>query len=494
MIDTATTASISPPMSISTPFRAITRRRAWAGAIFGIALVLRFAILGLTFRGNAAVEYYDDAQIALNVINGHGFSINYDYRNFLFYKAVLNTASLQDPVTEGTRPTAVKQPAYALLLTVLFYLFGAKNFLVVFVLHAVISSLTVALLYLCLSKTAPSAALVAALGGAVYPAFAGHAVTVPESTTFLLLMIVAVLFCMVNVSQRPSWSSWGIAGLTAGLTILTEPITIPFVAMTLAYAAYLGRSAVQPRLAGLALAGAVVLLILAPWLVRNYIVFDRFPVLKTGAMGHVFVWGLKFSGKGSWIPDERIVALEKSGRALNEVEEEAAIQRDVLAGLSSHWGEYVAEYIPRNLLNLWWDVQSYRNDYSPRYTLGRRLPFVLLLCLALPRLIRTLTGLVQQSRATLTDRPVEIAALVLMSSYSAVYAIFGAFHSRYRLPIELALFIFAGATAAPWANRLWHRFAPASSIGRCADGELAAAPAQLAVAAPDATSAVSRSN
>src|SRR5437867_2558604 len=128
-------------------------RRAWAGAIFGIALVLRLAALGLTFRGNDAVEYYDDAHIALNVIAGHGFSVNYDYRNFLLYQSVLSTGTLQDPITQGTRPTAVKQPVYALLLAAVFYLLGVKNFWIVFVLHAVISSMTVTLLYLCVRRT-----------------------------------------------------------------------------------------------------------------------------------------------------------------------------------------------------------------------------------------------------------------------------------------------------------------------------------------------------
>src|SRR5204863_1664607 len=131
------------------------------------------------FPGNANVEYYDDAKIALNILQGHGYSISYEYRNFLFYQSVLVAATLENPVTEGTRLTAVKQPLYPMVLTGLFWVFGEKNFLIVFLLHALISSLTVTLLFIALRKNAPFAALAVALGAALYPSFVFHAMSAP---------------------------------------------------------------------------------------------------------------------------------------------------------------------------------------------------------------------------------------------------------------------------------------------------------------------------
>ncbi len=248
--------------------------------------------------------------------------------------------------------------------------------------------------------------------------------------------------------ERPSWTSWGLAGVITGLTILTDPITIPFLGFCLAYAAYLDRSAIQKRLTGLTIAGAVVVAMLTPWLIRNYIVFNEFPVMKTGALGHVFLWGLKFSGNGSWLSDEQIVALEKAGRNLNELQEEEAIQREILAQFPSHWRDFVTSDVPRNVFNLWWDIRAYQNDYSFRYMAGRRVPFILLLCFAVPRVVVTVKRLLQQSRSTLRDQPIEVAGLALMVNYTVVYGIFGAFHSRYRLPIELVLIVLAAATLA----------------------------------------------
>ena len=86
-------------------------------------------MLGTTFRGNDTVAYYDDAQIALNLVAGNGYSVIYQYRNWLLYEAVLKTAKLDAPVVTGTRTTALKQPAYALILAGLFSCCGVKNFL-----------------------------------------------------------------------------------------------------------------------------------------------------------------------------------------------------------------------------------------------------------------------------------------------------------------------------------------------------------------------------
>src|SRR5439155_10338208 len=165
--------------------------RVWVLSVFVVALVLRLAILGVTFRGNDAVYYYDDAQIALNLIEGKGYSVSYQYRNWLLYEALLKGAKLDNPVVDGTRATALKQPANALLIAALFYCFGPKNFLIVFVINAVFSALTVSLLFLCLRPNVPVTALLAALGAAIYPPFAFHAVTVPESTAPLLFLIAA---------------------------------------------------------------------------------------------------------------------------------------------------------------------------------------------------------------------------------------------------------------------------------------------------------------
>jgi 4-amino-4-deoxy-L-arabinose transferase-like glycosyltransferase len=442
----------------------LRQHKAWVVGLFTAALVLHLAVLAVTFRGNDAVEYFDDAKIALNILAGNGYSVSYEYRNWFFYEVNLETAKLQDPITQGTKTTAIKQPAYALILTGLFYCFGQGNFLVVFLVHAIISSLTVVLLFLCLRQTAPFGALAVALGATIYPPFVWHSVTVPESTALLMLLIAALWLWLVKIRQSAPWGLWVIGGVLGGVAVLTDPATLPFVGVSFGYGAWLGRRGLQNRTAAVLLASALSLLVVSPWLARNYVVFGRFPVFKSG-MGQAFTWGLsrQFAGRGSWIPDERLLALEKAGRNLSEVEEDEAIRQELRSEFPTHWREYVTDDVPRHFLNLWWDVPRYWNNYSIRYMLGRRLPFLILLGLALPHLLRTALSLVMQPRVTLYGAVPEVSALTLMTAYTVLYSVFGAFHSRYRLPIELGLFIFAGATLRPAVKHVWERWVWSSS-------------------------------
>ena len=431
----------------------LKERATWLALVFVVALSVRLGALGLTFPGNDSVRYYDDAQIALNILDGHGFSIHYYYRNWLFYEAVLTKAKLQDPIVEGTRPTAVKQPLYALLLTAVFFLFGAKNFAVVFVLHALMSAATVTVLFRCLRRTAPMQALFLAGIAALYPAFVIHAVTVPESTTLLLLLIAALWLCIVRIAEQASPHLWGLAGVLAGLAILTEPVVLPLLAVSVPVAFFLDRRPAAARFKAVVLAAIFSAAVLTPWLVRNYMVFDRFPVLKSG-MGLVFNWGLHVSGNGSWIPEERIVEMEREARTLTELQEDEAFRRELMKRFPQHWREYLFSEIPDHFLYLWWDVPRYWNDYSARYLVGRRIPFLLLLCLAIPELLRTVRRVWQQPADTLRQQTMNVSAVMLLVVFTGVYTVFGAFHSRYRFPLELALCVLAAGTLAHLLERL----------------------------------------
>ena len=427
----------------------------WVVYLFAVALLLHLAVLIFTFPGNNEVYYYDDGKIALNLIEGKGYSVSYQYRNWLLYESVLKTAKLLDPVREGTRTTALKQPAYSLLLAGLFYWFGPKNFLVVFVVHTLIASLTVSLLFLGLRRTAPFSALALALGATIYPPFLFHRVTVPESTTLLLFLIAALWLCLMKLRDEASWGLWILAGIIGGLAVLTDPVTLPFVGICFCYGAYLDPHSRQKRVAAFGMALAVAFVVVSPWLIRNYLVFERFPVLKSGAMGHLFNWGLTFSGKGTWISEERMVALEKAGRNLSELEEEEAIQRELLSKFGSHWREYVTYDIPHNFLHFWWDVPRYWDDYSISYLVGRRIPYLLVLCFALPHLLRTVARLVMHPRSTLNSMVVETSVLTLIVTYTIVYSVFGSFHTRYRFPVELGLLICASASLGPVVENVW---------------------------------------
>ena len=435
-----------------------SRRTAPIILIFAVALAVRLIALAATFDGNERVDYYDDAKIALNVIGGRGYSIDIAYRNWLFYEEFLNEGRLDNPLQSGEKPTASKQPLYPMVLSFMFLVFGAKNFAAVFVLHALVAAFTASILFVALRERSPWQAAAAAAGFSFYPAFVVHSVTTPESTTVVLFLVTILLLYFVRLTDAPSASRWAITGAVSGLLVLAEPVTLPFVLLALAYAALVTYR--QPRfVAGAAAAILLFVFVLAPWVTRNYVVFHRFPVLKS-AIGTVFNWGLERSGRGSWISDARLIALEHDGRGKTEVEEDEAIRRELIALFPAHLREYVTYNVPMNFIHFWWEVDRRLQQPSAAYVVGRMLPYIALLLLALPGIGRSLATLATQ-RLRATTSAADVFALCLIASFTAVYSIFGAYMSRYRFPVELCLIFFAARTceslfaraAVPWLTR-----------------------------------------
>jgi 4-amino-4-deoxy-L-arabinose transferase-like glycosyltransferase len=437
----------------------LSHRTAPTLIIFAVALAVRLIALVATFETNDDVAYYDDAKIAFNVIAGRGFSIDINYRNWLFYEEFLDSGTLDNPIVEGVKPTASKQPLYPLLLSLMFVLFGAKNFAAVFVLHAFIAALTAAILFVAFRPLSAWRAVAIAGGVALYPAFVIHSITVPESTTVVLFLVALLFLCFRRATEAPSPGRWAATGLVGGLLVLSEPVTLPFVVLAVAYAAFLTRA--QPRFP-VRVSAALVLfvLVLSPWVARNYVVFNRFPVVKS-IVGNVFNWGLERSGRGSWIPDERVIALEREGRHKSEIEEDEAIRRELIALFPSHWKEYVTYNVPMNFIHFWWDVDRRLEQPSAAWIVGRMVPYAALLLFALPGLALLLLDLVRQPARTLATAPADIFAVCLIGSFTLVYSIFGAYMSRYRFPVELCLIFFAARTlellvartTQPWPGR-----------------------------------------
>jgi 4-amino-4-deoxy-L-arabinose transferase-like glycosyltransferase len=173
------------------------------------------------------------------------------------------------------------------------------------VLLALLGVGTVLFTYLIARRLAgPVAGLVAALLAATYPAFV-------ENTGRLLAEPVA-LFWLPAAMLAFLWASdggrvwrWALPGALLGLTTLTRPEYLPFVALlavlALARVAWQHRDGIRaglPRgIAAAAVLTAAFCLVLAPWTLRNYLVLDRFVPVTTGGGKALFI-ATYLPGKG----------------------------------------------------------------------------------------------------------------------------------------------------------------------------------------------------
>ncbi len=146
----------------------------------------------------------------------------------------------------------------------------------------------------------PNAGLIAIVPAAVYPAlleYSGMLMTEPLGTTVLAGLCLSFLWACDGRGRRP-WP-WAVTGLLTGALAMLRPEYAVLIVLLPALAAWrlLHTGDGGPRRAALlgpALALGCACLVILPWTIRNFVVFDRLVPISTGG-GQVLY-------EGSYLP------------------------------------------------------------------------------------------------------------------------------------------------------------------------------------------------
>jgi 4-amino-4-deoxy-L-arabinose transferase-like glycosyltransferase len=202
------------------------------------------------------------------------------------------------------QPTAAHPPLFPLLLSAVSWV-GFRSVLAHQLACAAMSVLAVPLLGLTANEVAgPEAGLVAAGIAAIYPNLWASDVGVMSESLYVTT-IALVLWMLCRLWARPSVGRAALVGATIGLAALTRAeatLLIPLAVVPLAVRV----KTVQPRqragLVAVVLAASAV--VVAPWVVRNLVTFDRpvflaqdFDTVVEGANCHATYYGPML---GSW--------------------------------------------------------------------------------------------------------------------------------------------------------------------------------------------------
>lgn len=191
-------------------------------------------------------------------------------------------------------PDAQIPPLYSYVLAIVYALFG-RGYLQVGLLHTLMDALSIALLYdIChrLFRQGDDlwgvsiGAWVGTLAGlfyALYPYLVFHNLTLID-TPFWMLLLHAFTWLMILLRDRESLDrqTWLIAisgGVILGLSILARPIIPPFALLVGLW--FLFRRSFWQTLIRLLPVAIVGVLVVVPWIVRNYQVFDAFVPMTT---------------------------------------------------------------------------------------------------------------------------------------------------------------------------------------------------------------------
>ena len=342
------------------------------------------------------------------------------------------------------------------------------------VLQAVLSTLTVLLIYLVGERLAGRAVGLLAAGlTAVYPPFLVlvDQPTVPALNTFLLALWLWAVLCLAGETGRSRPTAWAaLAGLALGLCALSRPSAVSLLAVTLV-ALWLAPGARVRQWAVPALVTAVVLgLTVAPWLARGLWVHGR-PVwistnggfsfwngnnpFTTGSAFDVRVDDLEAYAPGSIStadagpivqvkPYPLPLELRDSVATLDEVALDRALYRSAFGFIREQPGRWLG-LLGQKLASLWWfrpNVGRSSGFYQEAWIGPYRLLYAAVLVTAGTGLLVSLKN---------WRRYVPLYGLFLTGS--AVYVAYNAI-TRYRWEMEPFLLVLAALALVTAARQL----------------------------------------
>lgn len=249
----------------------------------GVALYMGNSIAPLP--GVADQESYH--HLAQRLLGGYGFTVGENWW----------------PVTQAGEPTAHWSYLYTLYVTAVYALLGVNPlaarliqavavgllmpWLAYRLAHKLFSPMSITDERMVEREQGPWLGLAAAGITAVYIYFFYYAGALMTESFYIVAILWSFDLALgIWQAERPSWRQWLLLGLALGVTVLLRQLFLLFIPFMLAWLWW----ATRPSLLKLVAPLLVVLLLMLPWMVRNYLAFDQFVLLNTNS-GYAFYWG-----------------------------------------------------------------------------------------------------------------------------------------------------------------------------------------------------------
>ncbi len=393
-----------------------------------IAFLIRLAVIPFLLGDvlNPVRDHWDfgweEGRIARSLAAGEGFS---------------------SPLFGKTGPTSWTTPIYPLLVAGVFKVCGTYTkgaAWTILALNSLFAALTCLPIYFVAKQCFSSrAALWAGWLWVFFPFSIFYAAGYVWGFCLDTLMMTLVLWYTLAMERRNGLGAWGSYGLLWGVAALTNPVilsTLPFLFGWL----YFRRGARVRWPSEFVTAALFLSLTVAPWLVRNYIVFDRFIPFR-GTFWMIF-WEGNTGDTSDLFPDWTNPAHNEKEmeeyRSRGEMGYVAEKKRLSLEFLRDHPGLCLRLTV-RRFVYIWTGFWSLRADYLA----GE--PFAFWnIGISTILLILMLAGI---RRAHCTETMNTIPLLAVLFCYPMVYYVAHA-GTEYRHPIDPVVVIFIGVLIA----------------------------------------------
>jgi 4-amino-4-deoxy-L-arabinose transferase-like glycosyltransferase len=178
-----------------------------------------------------------------------------------------------------TGPTAWVAPVYPAMVSAVFRLFGIfsqTSALVLILIQCLMAAATSISIYAlgrrCFGE---KLGLWAAWIWAVSPIFFRWPVSLIWDFTLTALLVSVLLILTLDAAEKGTWQAWLLLGGTWSLMALTNPAPLTIMPFSFAYAAYCNHKAAAMWVRNAMVAAALFMVVVSPWLIRNYVVFGH---------------------------------------------------------------------------------------------------------------------------------------------------------------------------------------------------------------------------
>lgn len=330
---TTTTAALPYPDRAQS--EAASRRLTYL-LLFTTAFALRFGFM-VWHKGweNPLAGIYENMSIAAHLARGQGFS---------------------SPFGVDSGPTAWIAPGYPLLIFAVFKLFGVYSKLsiqVILGLQCAMAAATAIAIYALGKRTiGERLALWSAWIWAVSPFFFRWPTTWIWDFTASALLLAILLVVTLDVAEKGTRELWLRLGALWGVALLTNPALLSVLPFTMIYAAWVNRHAGRKWLPGFCMSAALLAAMVAPWLIRNEIVFGH-PVFLRSNYWFEFHLGNYHFSNGMGFAGKHPTQNPRELRQYLHLGEQGYIQwakEDALQFVR----EYPGEFLDLTLHRIWW--------------------------------------------------------------------------------------------------------------------------------------------
>ena len=329
----------------STP---LTRGRSWI-LIVVVALAVRLAVIPFVYHDWTdpfVIEHWAFGRIARSLVAGHGFG---------------------SPFAD-TGLSALLPPVYCYVLAGLFKIFGSEttsSIVAALSLNSLFSALTcIPVFFLAKRAFGERVAKWAGWGWAFSPYGVYYGADWAWSTPLVTLLLACLFLFAWRLEHSSRARDWFLFGLLGGVAALTEPVVLSVVPLLGLWTVY-RRFRLRESWTGPMLAAAFgALMVMSPWIIRNYELFHRFIPVRSGYGLELYIGNNGYSTR--WVnsnlhPNHSDAELEEYERVGEIAYMDHKLQQGK-AYIRAHPAWY-AWMTCRRIVYMWTGYWSFSHDY-----------------------------------------------------------------------------------------------------------------------------------